>query len=110
MDVDTCRQLADTRDTRLVTMEPPHADPESDTEDTDPTKLLNQWLGELNTLKKVNYSSRRHQHWGVLPLHAETIRLLAIFCYDTLFLFLFAHICAIFAHFGEGLFRILKYL
>ena len=45
-----------------MTMEPPHADPESDTEDTDPTKLLNQWLGELNTLKKVNYSSRRHQH------------------------------------------------
>ena len=60
MDVDTCRQLADTRDTRTVTMEPPHADPESDTEDTDPTKLLNQWLGELNTLKKVNYSSRQH--------------------------------------------------
>ena len=75
MDVDTCRQLADTRDTRLVTMEPPHADPESDTEDTDPTKLLNQWLGELNTLKKVNYSSRQHQHRRVLPLHAETIQL-----------------------------------
>ena len=63
MDVDTCRQLADTRDTRHVTMEPPHADPESDTEDTDPTKLLNQWLGELNTLKKVNYSSRRQQSY-----------------------------------------------
>ena len=44
-------------------MEPPHADPESDTEDTDPTKLLNQWLGELNTLKKVNYSSRRQQSY-----------------------------------------------
>ena len=29
-----------------------HPDPESDNED-DPTKLLNQWLGELNTLKKV---------------------------------------------------------
>ena len=29
-----------------------HLDPESDNED-DPTKLLNQWLGELNTLKKV---------------------------------------------------------
>ena len=27
---------------------------DSDTED-DPTKLLNQWLGELNTLKKVNH-------------------------------------------------------
>ena len=29
-----------------------HPDPESDNED-DPTKLLNQWLGELNTLNKV---------------------------------------------------------
>lgn len=31
-----------------------HLDPESDNED-DPAKLLNQWLGELNTLKKVKY-------------------------------------------------------
>ena len=30
-----------------------HVDNESDNED-DPTKLLDQWLGELNTLKKVN--------------------------------------------------------
>ena len=29
-----------------------HLDNESDNED-DPTKLLDQWLGELNTLKKV---------------------------------------------------------
>ena len=31
-----------------------HLDIESDNED-DPTKLLDQWLGELNTLKKVRY-------------------------------------------------------
>ena len=31
-----------------------HPDQDSDNED-DPTKLLNQWLGELNTLKRVNY-------------------------------------------------------
>ena len=31
----------------------PLVEADSDTED-DPTKLLNQWLGELNTLKKVN--------------------------------------------------------
>ena len=31
-----------------------HLDNESDNED-DPTKLLDQWLGELNTLKKVRY-------------------------------------------------------
>ena len=31
-----------------------HLDQDSDNED-DPTKLLNQWLGELNTLKRVNY-------------------------------------------------------
>ena len=35
-----------------VKMMDQHVDPESDNED-DPTKLLNQWLGELNTLKKV---------------------------------------------------------
>ena len=29
-----------------------HLDNESDNED-DPTRLLDQWLGELNTLKKV---------------------------------------------------------
>ena len=31
-----------------------HPDQDSDNED-DPTKLLNQWLGELNTLKRVSY-------------------------------------------------------
>ena len=34
-----------------------HLDNESDNED-DPTKLLDQWLGELNTLKKVRYFLR----------------------------------------------------
>ena len=47
---DTCH--GDTSEIH-VTMMDQHVDPESDNED-DPTKLLNQWLGELNTLKKVN--------------------------------------------------------
>lgn len=32
---------------------PPPADADSDTEHDDPGELLNMWLGELNTLKKV---------------------------------------------------------
>lgn len=52
VDVDTC--LATSCDTSdLSMMDTAHLDPESDNED-DPTKLLNQWLGELNTLKKVS--------------------------------------------------------
>ena len=47
---DTCEATSGPVDT-CVMMEH-HPDPESDNED-DPTKLLNQWLGELNTLKKV---------------------------------------------------------
>ena len=47
---DTCEDTSGPQDTRVM-MEH-HPDPESDNED-DPTKLLNQWLGELNTLKKV---------------------------------------------------------
>ena len=34
----------------------PIVEADSDNEDQDPTKLLNQWLGELNTLKKVGYT------------------------------------------------------
>ena len=48
VDVDTCVATA----TSDLIMMDAHLDPESDNED-DPTKLLNQWLGELNTLKKV---------------------------------------------------------
>ena len=47
---DTCEDTSGPKDTTVM-MEH-HPDPESDNED-DPTKLLNQWLGELNTLKKV---------------------------------------------------------
>ena len=48
---DTCDVTSEPRNTCAARMEH-HLDPESDNED-DPTKLLNQWLGELNTLKKV---------------------------------------------------------
>ena len=49
-----CEGLVDT-DTVETDMMDQHQDQDSDTED-DPTKLLNQWLGELNTLKKVKYN------------------------------------------------------
>ena len=74
-------------------MEPPHADPESDTEDTDPTKLLNQWLGELNTLKKVNYSSRRHQHRRFIQ--KASLRL-ACFMFWPIFAYQIFHFCFFF--------------
>eukprot|EP00092_Neocalanus_flemingeri_P013113 GFUD01014130.1.p1 GENE.GFUD01014130.1~~GFUD01014130.1.p1 ORF type:complete len:1210 (-),score=255.87 GFUD01014130.1:166-3795(-) len=45
-----CEELLAT-DTVGRDMMDQHTDPDSDNED-DPTKLLNQWLGELNTLKK----------------------------------------------------------
>jgi len=45
-----CEGLVDT-DTVDTDRMDQHQDQDSDTED-DPTKLLNQWLGELNTLKK----------------------------------------------------------
>ena len=49
---------------RDIMMMDNHLDNESDNED-DPTKLLDQWLGELNTLKKVRYfliSECRHNN------------------------------------------------
>ena len=52
VNIDTSPEIIDTRVARVNMMDTPHLDPESDNED-DPTKLLNQWLGELNTLKKV---------------------------------------------------------